>query len=85
MKKSPIRDLMREAESILNDVKVKSEEAYIDQNCGGSVDNYCKRFVSRRTKKVKNYSNHYKQAPAERLVVQWRGKTVIVEVKYEMK
>lgn len=85
MKKSdnPVSDLIKEAEINLYDVTVKSEESYIDQECAGSVKEYCEQFKSRRTGKEKSYSNHYKQAPAERLVVKWRGKTQIVEVKYE--
>ena len=85
MKKSenPVSDLIKEAEINLYDVTVKSEAAYIDQDCSGSVKEYCSKFISKRTSKEKSYSNHYKQAPAERLVVKWRGKTQIVEVKYE--
>lgn len=86
MKKSehPVRDLIKRAEAVMHQVTVKSEESYIDQDCGGSVSEYCKQFKSKKTKKQKDYNNHYKQVPAERLVIEGlNGRTIIVEVKYE--
>ena len=81
-----VSDMIKAAEVNLHKVRIKSESAYIDQDCSGSVKDYCNEFTSKKTGDKKDYQNHYKLVPVERLVIDgYNGRKLIAEVTHEVK